>query len=43
MVGVGLSERDLLQWHDVTWKIFGGLGKILGGQWSPLAPTLDLQ
>jgi len=30
MVGVGLSERDLLQWHDVTWKIFGGLGKILG-------------
>jgi len=24
MVCVGLSERDLLQWHDVTRKIFGG-------------------
>jgi len=28
MVCVGLSERDLLQWHDVT-------RKILGGQWPP--------
>jgi len=24
MVCVGLSERDLLQWHDVTRKILGG-------------------
>jgi len=31
MVCVGLSERDLLQWHDVTRKIFGG-------QCPPLAP-----
>jgi len=38
MVCVGLSERDLLQWHDVTRKIFGGPGKILGGQLAPLAP-----
>jgi len=30
MVCVGLSERDL--------KNFGGPGKTLGGQWSPLAP-----
>jgi len=29
MVCVGLSERDLLQWHDVTRKILGGP---LGGQ-----------
>jgi len=35
MVCVGLSERDLLQWHDVTRKILGGPGKILGGQWHP--------
>jgi len=31
-----------MQWHDVTRKIFGGPlrgpGKILGGQWPPLAP-----
>jgi len=33
MVCVGLSERDLLQLHDVTRKIFGG-------QWHPLAPPL---
>jgi len=26
MVCVGLSERDLLQWHDVTRKIWGGSG-----------------
>ena len=31
MVCVGLSERDLLQWHDVTWKI-------LGEQWTPGTP-----
>jgi len=38
MVCVGLSERDLLQWHDVTRKI---LGKPLGGQakfWGAVAP-----
>ena len=29
IVCVGLSERDLLQWHDVTRKILGGT---LGGQ-----------
>ena len=29
MVCVGLSERDLLQWHDVTRKI---LERPLGGQ-----------
>ena len=28
MVCVGLSERDLHQWHDVTRKILGGPGKI---------------
>jgi len=38
MVCVGLSERDLLQWHDVTRKIFGGPGKILAGAVAPLAP-----
>jgi len=47
MVCVGLSERDLLQWHDVTRKI---LGEPLGGAdkfwgcsgppWHPLAPPL---
>jgi len=41
MVCVGFSERDLLQWHDVTRKILGvplgGPGKILGGS-SLLAP-----
>jgi len=37
VVCVGLSERDLLQWHDVTWKILGGPGKILEGKRSPLA------
>ena len=31
MVCVGLSERDL--------KNFGRPGKILGGQWPPLAPS----
>jgi len=31
MICVGLSERDLLQWHDVT-------RKILGGHWSPCHP-----
>jgi len=47
MVFVGLSERDLLQCHDVTRKILGGLlggpGKILGGSGpsgAPLAPPL---
>ena len=39
IVCVGLSERDLLQWHDVTRKILGGtLGgqaKFGGGQWHP--------
>jgi len=47
MVCVGLSERDLLQWHDVTRKILGGplrgSSKILGGSDSPgtpLAPPL---
>jgi len=36
-----------MQWHDVTWKIWGeplgGPGKILGGSvppGNPLAPTL---
>ena len=42
MVCVGLSERVLLQWHDVTRKILGGpLGgqaKFLGGQWPPWHP-----
>jgi len=42
MVCVGLSERDLLQRHDITRKILvgplGGLGKILGGQWPPGTP-----
>jgi len=38
MVCVGLSERDLLQWHDVTRKILGGPGKILGGSGSPWHP-----
>jgi len=37
MVCVGLSERDLLQWHDVTRKILGrslgGPGKIWGAKW----------
>ena len=28
IVCVGLSEKDLLQWHDVTRKILGGPGKI---------------
>jgi len=35
-----------MQWHDVTRKIFGGPGKILGGQWppgTPLAPPLDAE
>ena len=27
-----------MQWHDVTRKIFGGAGKILGEQWPPLVP-----
>jgi len=43
MVCVGLSEKDLLQWHDVTRKILGEPGKILVGQWPPwhpLAPPL---
>jgi len=43
MVCVGLSERDLLQWHDVTRKIFGGHWggrQNLGGHWPPLAPPL---
>jgi len=35
MFCVRLSERDLLQWHDVTRKILGGPGKILGEQWTP--------
>ena len=40
MVCVGLSERDLLQWHDVTRKILGGQAKFLGGSGSPgSAPT----
>ena len=42
MVCVGLSERDLLQWHDITRKILwgplGGPGKILEGQWPPWHP-----
>ena len=41
MVCVGLSERDLLQWHDVTRKIlgehWGGKAKF-GGAVAPLAP-----
>jgi len=46
-VCAGLSERDLLQWHDVTRKIFGGhwggQAKFFGGSGppgTPLAPTL---
>jgi len=35
MVCVGLSERDLLQWHDVTRKILGGQAKFLGGSGPP--------
>jgi len=49
MVCVGLSERDLLQWHDVTRKMLGGpLGghaKFLGGSGppgTPLAPHLTV-
>ena len=41
MVCVGLSERDLLQWHDITRKILGAIGgarQNFGGQWPPLAP-----
>ena len=42
MVGVGLSERDLLQWHDVTRKILGGhwrgQAKFLGGSGLPWHP-----
>jgi len=34
MVCVGLSERDLKNFGGAT----GGPGKILGGQWPPLAP-----
>ena len=34
MVCVGLSERDLKHFGGGT----GGPGKILGGQWPPLAP-----
>ena len=36
MVFVGLSERDLLQCHDVTRKILGGSGP----SGAPLAPPL---
>ena len=36
MVCVGLSERDLKNF----WGATGGAGKILGGQWPPLAPPL---
>ena len=42
MVCVGLSERDLLQWHDVTRKIWrgplGGQAKFGGVSGPPLAP-----
>jgi len=45
MVCVGLSERDLLQWHDVTRKILGGpLGgarQNLGGGICPPGTSLD--
>jgi len=37
MVCVGLSERDLLQWHDVTRKILRGQAKFWGAV-APLAP-----
>ena len=48
MVCVGLTERDLLQWHDATRKIFGGAlggaGQNFGGAvappGTPLAPPL---
>ena len=35
MACVGVSERDLLQWHDVT-------RKILGGHWGDLAKFLGV-
>jgi len=41
MVRVGLSERDLLKWHDVTRKILGATGgarQNCGGTVAPLAP-----
>jgi len=41
MVCVGLSERDLLQWHDVTQKIWGGhwgARQNFGGECPSLAP-----
>ena len=48
MVCVGLSERDLLQWHDVTRKIlgehWGGKAKFGGAvapPGTPLAPPLS--
>ena len=47
MVCVGLSERDLLQWHDVMWKILGGTLEVQAKFWGgsrplciPLAPPL---
>jgi len=42
MVCVGLSERDRLQWHDDTRKIFGGPDKILGVKWPPGTPIAPL-
>jgi len=47
IVCVGLSERDLLQWHDVTrktlWGLLGGQAKfwgVSGPPGTPLAPPL---
>ena len=47
MVCVGLSERDLLQRHDVTRKIFGGtlegqakFGGAVAPRSTPVAPPL---
>jgi len=38
MVCVGLSERDLLQWHDVTRKILEGHWGDQAKFWEAVAP-----
>ena len=44
MVCVGLSERDLLQWHDVTrkfWRGHWGVRQNFGGAVAPPGIFLD--